>query len=202
MASSRKIAANRANARKSTGPKTQRGKSHTALNAISYGFYAATRLLPYEDEAEYRRLVDEVLADVMPEGPIEHALTKRVISDIWQLGRIDRGEKAHYKNNIASHAAARRRQASHCENPPGLFASFLESQVPKRMANFPPKREDVDSALADAVSNLQNVQLLTKVDGLLQCVMKKNLPDPRGPRSDATQSTSRSLADESVQVSG
>jgi hypothetical protein len=47
--SSRKRAANRANARKSTGPRTPEGKARSSRNAISHGIYCQNLLLPGED---------------------------------------------------------------------------------------------------------------------------------------------------------
>lgn len=44
MPSERKIAANRGNARKSTGPRSARGKAHTAQNALRHGL-ASTAFL-------------------------------------------------------------------------------------------------------------------------------------------------------------
>jgi len=53
MATDRQIAANRANAQKSTGPRTQAGKAASSANAIKSGVYAQSTLIPGEDPAEY-----------------------------------------------------------------------------------------------------------------------------------------------------
>ena len=57
MTSRAKIAANRKNSRNSTGPRSERGKSKSRLNALKYGIYAKTPVLPEEDENAYRELV-------------------------------------------------------------------------------------------------------------------------------------------------
>jgi len=56
--SSRKIAANRQNASKATGPRTQTGKRMVAKNALKHGFFSKWLLIPHpdgkEDPTEYQ----------------------------------------------------------------------------------------------------------------------------------------------------
>jgi len=60
--SARKVAANRANGRKSKGPVTKAGKEKTRKNALKHGLF--TKALPEEehpflvDREEYHRLID------------------------------------------------------------------------------------------------------------------------------------------------
>ena len=55
MISQRKIDANRRNARKSTGPRTEEGKDQVKLNALKHGLTARTVVLPHEDEEAYQQ---------------------------------------------------------------------------------------------------------------------------------------------------
>ena len=57
--SEKKIAANRENARRSTGPKTISGKSKSKKNAITHGVYASTTLITGEDAALYEAIKKE-----------------------------------------------------------------------------------------------------------------------------------------------
>ena len=50
------LAANRANTRKSTGPRTKRGKNRVRLNALRHGFFARGLLLTEEDRGEFDQL--------------------------------------------------------------------------------------------------------------------------------------------------
>jgi len=57
MATAAQIAANRANAQHSTGPRTPEGKTASSMNALKHGADAASVVIPGEDPAQYDRLV-------------------------------------------------------------------------------------------------------------------------------------------------
>ena len=88
MASDRQLAANRANARKSTGPRTGRGKSVSSMNALKSGIYAKSRLLPYEDPAEYEALRDGYYRDFAPANTDESELLDDLIANRWKVRRL------------------------------------------------------------------------------------------------------------------
>ena len=62
MPSERKIAANRGNARKSTGPRSARGKAHTAQNALRHGL-ASTAFLERSASSEVERMAKAIAGD-------------------------------------------------------------------------------------------------------------------------------------------
>ena len=63
MASKRQLEANRANARRSTGPRTPQGKASSSKNALSHGLAARLELMADEDPAEYDALREGLEAD-------------------------------------------------------------------------------------------------------------------------------------------
>ena len=71
MASPAQIAANRANAQKSTGPRSVEGKSASRFNALKHGIDAASIVIPGEDPAAYAALADDYLRDLRPQSPTE-----------------------------------------------------------------------------------------------------------------------------------
>src|ERR1700685_3280958 len=94
MTSQRQKRANKADALRSTGPRTPKGRAATALNAVRHGLLCGDRILPGEDFAAFNDLRNGVQADIAPSGPIEQLLADRVISAIWRLRRLEDAECA------------------------------------------------------------------------------------------------------------
>ena len=92
MTSERQIAANRANACHSTGPKTPEGKAAVRLNACRHGLLARDAVLPGEDVDAFEDLFNQLRAHFLPVGPIEEFLVDRLTNTIWRLQRVPRAE--------------------------------------------------------------------------------------------------------------
>lgn len=94
MLNAEKIAANRRNALRSTGPRTVAGSRASSMNATRHGL-SATRVVVIqgvENEAEYEALVADVIADLKPQGAVESLLAERVAVIFWRLRRVLRFE--------------------------------------------------------------------------------------------------------------
>jgi hypothetical protein len=93
MASEAKIAANRRNAARSTGPKTGPGKAIASLNALKTGTYAKTSsLMPGEDRGGYGEIEQQVYAQWRPVGAIEEECVRSIIENLWRRERLRRLE--------------------------------------------------------------------------------------------------------------
>jgi len=88
MASRKKIAANRRNAKKSTGPKTAEGKARSAQNATRHGLLARRAVLADEDPAAYEALRLELHHELWPGSALETALVDRIAAAQWRLARV------------------------------------------------------------------------------------------------------------------
>jgi len=71
MATPAQITANRANAQKSTGPRTGAGKSASRFNALRHGLDAKSVIIPGEDPAEYDALAVGYRDEFRPTSPSE-----------------------------------------------------------------------------------------------------------------------------------
>ena len=93
MATSRQVAANRANARKSTGPKTAAGKAVAAGNSTRHALLAADLAATQDEDAgALEALRADFTAELAPAGPLEAALCERVVSALWRLRRLQVAE--------------------------------------------------------------------------------------------------------------
>jgi hypothetical protein len=91
-----KLAANRANAQLSTGPKTGEGKATASLNAVKTALTGRTVLLPTDDAAEYERHIRAYQDELKPVGQRESDLVQSIADTAWRLARIPGLEMAIY----------------------------------------------------------------------------------------------------------
>lgn len=96
MPTTKKITANRRNARKSTGPRTEAGKMRSSRNALKHGLTAKQVVLSGEDPAGFEALQDSLYAFYQPTNPVAEHLVEQVAASIWRLRRIPEIEAAIY----------------------------------------------------------------------------------------------------------
>jgi hypothetical protein len=94
MSSQRKLEANRRNAQRSTGPRSEAGKAKVARNATRHGFLAQYAVVAPGEEADYQRLCQALFAAFQPSGEIELLLLEQLVIAAWNLRRIAAAESA------------------------------------------------------------------------------------------------------------
>ena len=57
----------------------------TRFNALRHGVLSRYTVLPWEDEGEYRRLIEALATEHQPQGPTEEQAQARDIGCIWFL---------------------------------------------------------------------------------------------------------------------
>ena len=87
MTSFRQIQANRANARKSTGPITEEGKQRSRCNAVRHGLTAETVIGALEDAEDYKAFEAAITADYDAQSAVKRELVLRLASLLWRLRR-------------------------------------------------------------------------------------------------------------------
>ena len=87
MTSYRQIEANRRNALKSTGPRTDAGKQASRCNAVRHGLSAETVVGALEDAEDYKAFEAAITADYDAQSAVERELLLRLASLLWRLRR-------------------------------------------------------------------------------------------------------------------
>jgi hypothetical protein len=94
--SPKKLEANRRNGKRSTGPRTERGKSITRFNAVTLGLFAKHVAIPicdgYKPERDFQSLLDELHQEFQPIGFYEEWLVVKIAECMWRLRRATRCE--------------------------------------------------------------------------------------------------------------
>ena len=94
MATERQVAANRRNAAKSTGPRSEAGKAVSRGNAVRHGLTASTVVLAWEDASAFEAARRQFHSELAPAGPTEAALVEHLAAVIWRLRRASAYEAA------------------------------------------------------------------------------------------------------------
>jgi hypothetical protein len=87
MTSFRQFEANRCNALRSTGPKTDDGKRRSRVNAVRHGLTAETVVGSLEDAEDYKAFEATITSDYCAETAVARELVLRLASLLWRLRR-------------------------------------------------------------------------------------------------------------------
>jgi len=107
-----------------TGPKSIAGKRKSSMNALKEGLFARTPVLPFEDEAQYRRHIKAVMASLAPEDAVQVNLAQQIADSMW------RGQRQEYR-------AALQRDETFKALTPAIMAELLKLEG--RLAKYPPR---------------------------------------------------------------
>ena len=84
-----KVAANRRNGQKSTGPRTLEGKARSRWNAVQHGLLAKRLLAPEATGGDaWIHLLESLREDWHPEGTLEEILLERIAMGYWRLHTV------------------------------------------------------------------------------------------------------------------
>ena len=87
MTSFQQFEANRRNALRSTGPKTDDGKRRSRVNAVPHGLTAETVVASLEDAEDNKEFEAAIISDYGAETAVARELVLRPASLLWRLRR-------------------------------------------------------------------------------------------------------------------
>jgi hypothetical protein len=79
--------ANRLNAQKSTGPRTEAGKAASSANSRSHGLAGRIEFQHPEDQRDYAMLGQRMVVEMQPATVIEEHLLQTILDSQWQMNR-------------------------------------------------------------------------------------------------------------------
>ena len=80
------LAANRANAKLSTGPRSAQGQRHSSLNSLKHGLLAAKPIFHSDEErTRFSEIRTRLFDDLAPVGILEVVLTEDIANLSWKL---------------------------------------------------------------------------------------------------------------------
>jgi len=157
MASDKQIRANRRNARKSTGPKTQEGKAVVRHNALKHGLLSRQILLPDEDEASLMQLSERLHTQLQPVGELESFLVERIVADAWRLRRVLAVEAGIYEE---------KRRNSYTGEEYGLGMAFIrDANGANAFSKLSRYETTTERGLYKALHELQHLQAARDTEG-------------------------------------
>ncbi|MGD2111177.1 MAG: hypothetical protein PVI86_17505 [Phycisphaerae bacterium] len=137
--SPRKLRANRANAQKSTGPRTPQGKLKSSRNAVKHGIFANDVVIApaHERPEQFRALLHKLTHQFKPKTAMDRALVERVATCFWRLRRAQRFEVG------AIRAALDESSRTDTELPETL--GKLKARLNRATARLHARRHDLES---------------------------------------------------------
>lgn len=183
MATAKQKAANKRNAQKSTGPRTEQGKAAVAGNAIKHGFYARVLYTSPESQAELHAITEELTAEHKPETPTEIAIIQHLAlaqlrflrysqfetnlicsdhCDLKDLTTTDRiinaAQRMFYKALREFRAAREARLSADASREASSETIENETETPKMALNCQIASADVATIVPDSLNDTDAVQ--------------------------------------------
>ena len=145
MTSPRQLEANRQNAKRSTGPRTDDGKRIVRRNALRHGLTAETVIDILEDPEDYKAFEATITADYDAHTAVQRELVLRLASLLWRIRRATGIETdlLRIQAEILRERAQATQQEVGPESPPAnpLYRAF-RAVIPPRWAQEGNGRED------------------------------------------------------------
>ena len=152
MATENQIFANRLNAKKSTGPKTAKGKLRSRENAIRHGLTAETIIGVLENAHDYEAFEAAIVLEYQPQTTVAHELVARLASLLWRLRRATAIESGLFQIQgklIRRRQLDNRAKQMQSSGPLKLFHNILRDAEHTRARTLPSTRGEATEVAQD-----------------------------------------------------
>ena len=162
MASSRQVEANRRNAQKSTGPRTDAGKGKVALNAIKHGLLSQQVVLPNEDEKEFAEFSLRLITALGPVGELEEMLVATIAASAWRLRRVIRVERGLFTAYVAENSRPTTSKEDEKTVVAGTILVALPGSPPSNVAEIRAALSEAERRARDAEERAEAAESLVE----------------------------------------
>jgi hypothetical protein len=164
MTSEKQIQANRRNAQKGTGPNTPEGKAAVRHNALKHGLLAEDVLLFEEDRDELRQLGERLIAELRPEGELEHMQVEQIVTARWRLRRLRRVEAGIFDVEL-TRAASGTFAPTHSETTMLGMSFIRDAKGANALSKLSRYEIPIERSLYRALHELQRLQAARHAEG-------------------------------------
>ena len=162
MLSEKQLAANRANAQLSTGPKTEEGKRRSSLNARRHNLTGQVTAMTEEDRIAHDAFSAALIKSMAPEGALELQLAQRIATDSWRLNRASAIEENIFALGFSDHAGEI--DTEHPELHAALTAARTFTREAKSIELLTLYEQRINRSLQKNLALLQQLQATRKAE--------------------------------------
>jgi hypothetical protein len=183
MTTEKQLAANRANAQLSTGPKSEVGKRRSSLNACRHNLTGQVTAMTEEDRIARDAFSAALIKAMGAEGALELQLAQRVATDSWRLNRSSAIEDNIFALGLIDHSGDI--DVEHPELHTALTAARTFTREAKSIELLTLYEQRINRSLQKNLALLQQLQATRKAEAkqaakLVQPSESKGLPDENG----------------------
>ncbi|MCB1136410.1 MAG: hypothetical protein KDK78_09090 [Chlamydiia bacterium] len=146
MTSEKQTKANRSNAKKSTGPKSQEGKARSSKNATTHGILSTEVVVHGELMDDFEQFRAGLFVDLAPTGTLEVLLVEKIANYAWRLRRAIQAEAGFMERGMSSEFSRK------------SLDSFFSGMDGSKMANISRYESMLSKHFYKAIHQLRELQ--------------------------------------------
>jgi hypothetical protein len=162
MLSEKQLAANRANAQLSTGPRSEEGKRRSSLNARRHNLTGQVTAMTGEDRIALDAFSAALIKAMSPEGALELQLAQRIATDSWRLNRSSAIEENIFALGLFDHSGDI--DVDHPELHTALTAARTFTREAKSIELLTLYEQRINRSLQKNLALLQQLQATRKAE--------------------------------------
>ena len=162
MLSDKQLAANRANAQLSSGPRSEDGKRRSSLNARRHNLTGQVTAMTEEDRIAHDAFSTSFIKAMAPEGALELQLAQRIATDSWRLNRASAIEDNIFALGFSDHSGDM--DVDHPELHAALTAARTFSREAKSIELLTLYEQRINRSIQKNLALLQQLQAARKAE--------------------------------------